>query len=578
LAPAPVAEPVDAPSVAQSAAPWAAEAPTEALAEPTTPPDDDAAHWDATPDPVAFASAPADAVMAHDHGAHDYVAQDQAADDHGAHDHAAHGHEMHDHEAYHQEAYDEAAEGAADLAVEDEPVDVYEEPEAERDVPYWERLPERPPTPALAPVQGPLDQVPATRDWHSFQDTPVPALPTALARAPVEPEYTPQVVAAAPAPSPPPKEAGRDKDWGTLKAAAQTGRYPPAAEGEAGAYAPADAASYTDAFAQLAAQEARVVQPPRTGPQPMLRRAQVLAGADVGAVDEDGMPLEIRGSRTRVILPFAGIAVLAALIGWFVVRAVVGGGHATPQGLQIALSKASPDPLVATPTPSTAAPSTTARNDSAPAPPPDMPAAAGKAGAPGPAGAAAPGAVPPPTGGETAAAAVAAPPSQPPAAAHVDAGPPAKPDTAPGVAREAAAEHGRTQALAAVAPAMPEPAGAPAHPPAVPATAGAPPPAHPVPQHPAPEQQAIAQPSPPPAAVPQAPVAAPALPPGPGLLVIAKAEDTLQSLYSRVYKGLQAPPFEVVEAMNPHEIKLGDVVVFPAPPGGWHRLPNTAGR
>jgi hypothetical protein len=173
---------------------------------------------------------------------------------------------------------------------------------------------------------------------------------------------------------------------------------------------------------------------------------------------------------------------------------------------------------------------------------------------------------------------MAAPPSQPLTSAHADPGPPVKPDAAPGAAREATAEHGRTQALAAVVPAMPEAAGTAAHPPAIPATAGPPPPAHPAPQHPAPEQQAIAPPVPPPTAVPQAPMAAPALPPGPGLLVIAKAEDTLQSLYSRVYKGLQAPPFEVVEAMNPHEIKLGDVVVFPAPPGGWHRLPNTAGR
>jgi hypothetical protein len=574
LAPAPVAEPVDPPVAAQSAAPWAAETPTEALADATIPPHDDAAHWDAAPDRAAFASA--DAVMAHDHEAHDQAADNYEAHDHGAHDQAVHGHEVHGHEAYHEEAYEEGADGAADLAVEDEPVDVYEEPEAERDVPYWERLPERPPTPAPAPVQGPLDQVPATRDWHSFQDTPAPAPPTSPVRAPVEPEYTPQVVAAAPAPSAPPKEAGRDKDWGTLKAAAQTGRYPPAAEGEAGAYAPADAASYTDAFAQLAAQEARVVQPPRTGPQPMLRRAQVLAGGDDGAVDEDGMPLEIRGSRTRMILPFAGIAVLAALIGWFVVRAVVGGGHATPQGLQIALSKASPDPLVATPAPSTAALSTTAPKDAPPPLPPDMPAASGKAGAPGPAEAAPPGAVPP-TGSATAAA-MAAPPSQPLTSAHADPGPPVKPDAAPGAAREAAAEHGRTQALAAVVPAMPEAAGTAAHPPTIPATAGPPPPAHPAPQHPAPEQQAIAPPVPPPTAVPQAPMAAPVLPPGPGLLVIAKAEDTLQSLYSRVYKGLQAPPFEVVEAMNPHEIKLGDVVVFPAPPGGWHRLPNTAGR
>jgi hypothetical protein len=524
--------------------------------------------------------------MAHDEGAHDeavhdHEAHDHAAQDHAAHEHGAHDHAAHDHGSYYQEAYDEEADSAADLALADEPAETYEEPEAERNVPYWELLPERPAAPAPEPVQGPLDQVPATRDWHSFQDTPGPVARTDHASAPAEPDYAPQVVAAAPSPSPPPKEAGRDKDWGTLKAAAQTGRYPPAAEGEAGAYAPADASAYQDAFAQLAAQEARVVQPPRAAPQPMLRRAQVLAGGDVGAVDEDGVPLEIRGNRTRMILPFAGIAVLAALIGWFVVRAVVG-GHSASQGLQIALSTAAPDPLLvkpapstpapSTPTPSTAALSTTAPKDA----PPDVPAASDKAAAPGPAGAAPPGAVPP-TGSQTAAA-VAAPPPQPPAAAHVDPAPPVKPETAPSAAREAATEHGRPQAMAAATPAMSEATGAAAHPPVAPATSGAPPPAHPAPQHPAAEPQAVAPPAPPPAPVPQAAMAAPALPPGPGLLVIAKAEDTLQSLYSRVYKGLQAPPFEVVEAMNPHEIKLGDVVVFPAPPGGWHRLPNTAGR
>lgn len=65
---------------------------------------------------------------------------------------------------------------------------------------------------------------------------------------------------------------------------------------------------------------------------------------------------------------------------------------------------------------------------------------------------------------------------------------------------------------------------------------------------------------------------APPRPAGPGLLVIAKANDTLRSLYERVYRGLQAPPFEVVAAMNPRDIRLGDVVVFPAPTGGWKRL------
>jgi hypothetical protein len=608
----PVSAASEAPSAPSPAAHWPAAGLTEIQAatfgaETDVPPPDHAAPWDAAPEPAALDAGPDDAVgsdpqEAYDHGAHHHGAHHHAADDQGAHDQAApdqaapdqaaHDHGAYHPPAYHQPAYEEPADDAADPVLADEPVDDYE-PEAERTVPYWEALPERVPQhapethPAPATEDGRFGQAPAARDWQSFQDAPDPTPETVHAGAPVEHEYAAHVVVHGPPPAPPPKpkEAGRDQDWGTLKAAAQTGRYPPAAEGEAGVYAAADAAAYQDAFAQLAAQEARAVQPPRATPQPMLRRAQVLAGGGVEhAVDADGVPVEIPGNRVRLFLPFAGIAVLAALIGWFVVRAVVGAGHSTPPGLQVALSTPAPatsvpaasspsTPAPATAAPSTAAVSTMAPTDSPPTPPAVAPAISGKAGAPGPASPAPLGAVAP-AGGETAAAMAVAPSPSPPAA-HANPVPPAKPDTA----REAAAEHGRPPALAAAAPPAAEAAGAAAHPPPAAVVTAVPPPlTHPMPEHPAPAQQAMAPASPSPAAVAPAPMPAPVLPPGPGLLVIAKAEDTLQSLYNRVYKGLQAPPFEVVEAMNPHEIKLGDVVVFPAPPGGWHRLPNTAGR
>ena len=66
---------------------------------------------------------------------------------------------------------------------------------------------------------------------------------------------------------------------------------------------------------------------------------------------------------------------------------------------------------------------------------------------------------------------------------------------------------------------------------------------------------------------------------GPGLLVIAKSEDTLRGLYDRVYRGQEAPPpFETVAALNPSDLRAGDVVVFPAPRGGWHREPPNSAK
>ena len=56
---------------------------------------------------------------------------------------------------------------------------------------------------------------------------------------------------------------------------------------------------------------------------------------------------------------------------------------------------------------------------------------------------------------------------------------------------------------------------------------------------------------------------------GPGLLLVAQAGDTMQTLYSRVYRGLRPPPYSEVVAANPAPVQPGAVVVFPAPPDGW---------
>ena len=91
------------------------------------------------------------------------------------------------------------------------------------------------------------------------------------------------------------------------------------------------------------------------------------------------------------------------------------------------------------------------------------------------------------------------------------------------------------------------------------------------------DQPAAAEPSPPGPLPPGAPQVAAALPAtastGPGLLVIARGDDTLRRLYARVYRGQNAPPFDAVAAINPLELHTGDVVVFPAPAGGWRKAP-----
>ena len=63
----------------------------------------------------------------------------------------------------------------------------------------------------------------------------------------------------------------------------------------------------------------------------------------------------------------------------------------------------------------------------------------------------------------------------------------------------------------------------------------------------------------------------PPAPPTPGLLLMARPGDTLHRLYHLVYTGVQPPPFEDVEQANPAPVHTGSVLVFPTPPGGWHR-------
>jgi type II secretory pathway predicted ATPase ExeA len=72
----------------------------------------------------------------------------------------------------------------------------------------------------------------------------------------------------------------------------------------------------------------------------------------------------------------------------------------------------------------------------------------------------------------------------------------------------------------------------------------------------------------------RAPVAAPAKPAddppvGRGLVLIAAEGDNIANLYSRVYRGLEPPPYTEVVAANRWPIKKGSLVIFPEPPHGW---------
>ena len=58
-------------------------------------------------------------------------------------------------------------------------------------------------------------------------------------------------------------------------------------------------------------------------------------------------------------------------------------------------------------------------------------------------------------------------------------------------------------------------------------------------------------------------------PAGPGLLLVARRGDTLQTLYHRIYAGVLPPPFSAVRAANPGVVRAGTRLLFPAPPHGW---------
>jgi hypothetical protein len=60
----------------------------------------------------------------------------------------------------------------------------------------------------------------------------------------------------------------------------------------------------------------------------------------------------------------------------------------------------------------------------------------------------------------------------------------------------------------------------------------------------------------------------------PGLLLVARPHDTLETLYERVYRGVRPPPFAEVAALNPAHFRAGDTLIFPVPSNGW---PNGRG-
>ncbi len=58
---------------------------------------------------------------------------------------------------------------------------------------------------------------------------------------------------------------------------------------------------------------------------------------------------------------------------------------------------------------------------------------------------------------------------------------------------------------------------------------------------------------------------------GPGLVLVARSSDTLQHLYTEVYRGVQAPPYSEVAAANQVPLRPGAILLFPAPAQGWNR-------
>jgi general secretion pathway protein A len=69
---------------------------------------------------------------------------------------------------------------------------------------------------------------------------------------------------------------------------------------------------------------------------------------------------------------------------------------------------------------------------------------------------------------------------------------------------------------------------------------------------------------------PQAPAGqAPSADGGPGLVLVARPGDSLEKLYTSVYRGMTPPPFQAVLALNQGPLRPGTLLIFPAPPGGW---------
>ncbi len=55
----------------------------------------------------------------------------------------------------------------------------------------------------------------------------------------------------------------------------------------------------------------------------------------------------------------------------------------------------------------------------------------------------------------------------------------------------------------------------------------------------------------------------------PGLVLVAGENDSLETLYAKVYRGLKPPPYPAVVGLNRMPVKPGDLVIFPRPPDGW---------
>lgn len=61
----------------------------------------------------------------------------------------------------------------------------------------------------------------------------------------------------------------------------------------------------------------------------------------------------------------------------------------------------------------------------------------------------------------------------------------------------------------------------------------------------------------------------PITPRGASLLLIAPPGETLLSLYGKVYRGGNAPPYQEVATLNPTVIHSGSRLIFPPPATGW---------